>query len=180
MSNKNFMVDIEGLGDMPGGVILSIGWVRFRPDTGPDLETAREVRLDIDLQLSQGLKVNSGPVNFWLRQTARPWGPELEDDKTVPHPVFALDQFNQDMRGAAKIWSKPPTYDMAAIRACMEAFGMVPSWSFRAEFCLRTLFATGPQGLRQPVLSDGTKHGALADAIHQATDAAAMLKAMRQ
>jgi len=178
VSNKKFMVDVEAIGDMPGGVILSIGWVRFRPDLGPDLETAKEVRLDIDLQLSQGLKVNSGPINFWLDQKAKPWGPEL--DEHAAHPVFALDKFNQDMRGASEVWAKPPTYDLTGIRSCMAAFEMVPSWSFRAECCLRTLFKTGPQGLRQPPLADGTKHGALADAIHQATDAAAMLKAMRQ
>ncbi|MDH3350231.1 MAG: 3'-5' exoribonuclease [Gammaproteobacteria bacterium] len=173
MSKARFMVDIEGLGEMPYGVILSIGWCRFTPD-GPMLEESGEVRLEIQPQLEAGLTVDEGPINFWLAQTALPWAPD-----TPPlHPRTALRDFCVAMFRAAEIWAKPPQYDLVGIQAALKAFDLVCPWHFRAERCFRTLSQTAPPELRLPQLPEGTKHGALADAVHQAREAAAMLKAM--
>ena len=175
MSNRRYMIDIEGLGKMPGGVILSIGWCRFTPD-GPIYEESGEVRLEIQPQLDRGLQVTGSVLDFWLRQTALPWASDTREQ----HPVQALEVFSLAMRKADEIWAKPPQYDMVGIQAAFQVFGVEQRWHFRAERCFRTLCATAPSGIRTEPLADGTKHGALVDATHQAIEAAVMLKAMSQ
>jgi hypothetical protein len=167
------MVDIEGLGKMPGGVILSIGWCRFSPD-GPTLGDSDEVRLEIQPQLNAGLKVDASTLNFWLTQTALPWAPGTD----AWHPQSALQAFANAMKNADEIWAKPPQYDLVGIQAAMKVFNVAQSWPFRHERCFRTLGQMAPTGLRLAPLEEGTKHGALVDAIHQAREAAVMLKAM--
>jgi len=176
MSKKRFMVDIEGLGKMPGGVILSIGWCRFNPEFGAVEGESGEVRLEIQPQLDAGLGVDEGPINFWLAQTALPWAPGAD----ALHPQTALGEFNHAMALADEVWAKPPQYDLVGIQAALRVFGLPQSWPFRAERCFRTLCATAPSGLRMKSLAEGTKHGALVDAVHQAREAAVMLKAMSQ
>lgn len=173
MTVRRFMVDIEGLGNMPGGVILSIGWCRFNLE-GPVLEQSGEVRLEIQPQLDAGMHVSSGPIEFWLAQTASPWAP----DTLVQQPVEALVEFNAALRGASEVWAKPPQYDLAGIQAAFKIFKIAQSWPFRNERCFRTLKRMAPSDSHLEPLPEGEKHGALADAIHQAREAAGMLKAM--
>ena len=169
------MVDIEGLGKMPGGVILSIGWCRFNLE-GINERESGEVRLEIQPQLDAGLKVDAGPIGFWLEQTALPWDPATEAE----HPQTALQIFCDAMSRATEIWAKPPQYDLVGVQTALETFNVRQPWPFRAERCFRTLCQTAPTGLRLAPLAEGTKHGALVDAVHQAREAAVMLKAMSQ
>lgn len=171
MSNRRYMVDIEGVGKMPGGVILSIGWCRFSPD-GPILAEAGEVRLEIQPQLDAGLQVHGETLDWWLQQPALPWAVGTP----VSHPHSALTAFNAAMKHAQEVWAKPPQYDLTGIQAAFKVFGISQSWPFRSERCFRTLKQLAPGPYHLPVLEEGVKHGAMADAIHQATEAAAMLK----
>ena len=175
MSNRRYMIDIEGLGKMPGGVILAIGWCRFTPD-GPIFEESGEVRLEIQPQLDAGLTVDGDVLGFWLKQTALPWATDTKEQE----PQYALTEFSMAMRKSDEIWSKPPQYDMVGIRSAFQAFEVKQSWPFRVERCFRTLGQTAPSGCRIEPLADGTKHGALVDATHQAREAAGMLKAISQ
>ena len=175
MRCRRYMVDIEGLGKMPGGVILSIGWCRFSPE-GVDLEESGEVRLEIQPQLDGGLKVDGSTLDFWLCQTALPWAPGTD----AMYPQTALRTFASAMKNADEVWAKPPQYDLVGIQAAMKVFHVAQSWAFRTERCFRTLCQIAPTGLRMEPLAEGTKHGALVDAVHQAREAAVMLKAMSQ
>ena len=175
MSTRRFMVDIEGVGKMPGGVILSIGWCRFSPE-GIDESESGEVRLEIQPQLDAGLRVDGSTLDWWMRQTALPWSPST----IAQPPKAALVTFLAAIHGAEEIWAKPPQYDLVGIRAACTAFEINDPWHFRTERCFRTLSQTAPSGLRMESLAEGTKHGALVDAVHQAREAAVMLKAMSQ
>jgi len=176
MSKRRYMIDIEGLGAMPGGVILSIGWCRFDPEQGAHWDAAGEVRLEIQPQLDAGLRVDGSTLDFWLRQTALPWAPGTIEQP----PRAALLRFCHEIRKADEVWAKPPTYDLTGIRAACAALDVPVSWHFRTERCFRTLCQTAPSGLRMKPLAEGLKHGAVVDAVHQAREAAVMLKAMSQ
>lgn len=168
MGCRRYMVDIEDLGKMPGGVILSIGWCRFSPDGLMPAESD-EVRLAITPQL------DGDTIDWWLQQTALPWAPTTP----IVHPTQGLETFSSALAGADEVWAKPPQYDLVGIQSAFKAFGIRQSWAFRAERCFRTLCQTAPLGHRLPTLPSGEKHGALSDAIHQAREAASMLKAMQ-
>jgi len=173
MSKRRFMIDIEAAGKMPGGVILSIGWCRFSPEDGAVLAESGEVRLEIQPQLDAGLRVDGDTLDWWLRQTALPWAP----DTVAQPPKAALVTLLASIARAEQIWAKPPQYDLTGIRAACAAFGIDEPWHFRKERCFRTLRAEAPRDLLMEPLREGVKHGALVDAVHQAREAAVIMKA---
>lgn len=173
MSKVRFMIDIEGLGPMPGGVILSIGWCRFSPDWVSQDESG-EVRLEIQSQLDAGLSVDGSTLDWWLHQTALPWAPGT----VAQSPKAALVTFLASIAKADEIWAKPPQYDLAGIRAACTTFGIQDPWHFRKERCFRTIKAMAPAELHLEPLAEGTKHGALVDAVHQAREAGIILESM--
>lgn len=170
---KQYMIDIESLGKQPGGVILSIGWVRFNLE-GVLMSTAKEVRIDIRSSLEQGFYTDPETINWWLEQEASPWH---HSTKTVALNE-ALTELCADL-SSSYVWAKPPSYDLEAIHYALSCVGIGRTWSRANEFCLRTL-----SKLMRPHVSSpprkSVKHGALDDAIFQAEQAVVFLNAIKE
>ena len=168
---KRYMIDIESIGKQPGGVILSVGLCRF--NTNGVISEEREWKLDIQEQMDKGLTVSADTLYWWLEQPGKPWRDEGE--------FVGMDHFLGDLdealEGADEVWAKPPQYDLAAISMACQIFEWDQPWHRRAERCLRTLKQFGPKVLLPPMA--GSKHGALDDAIQQAKEAGAILRALQ-
>lgn len=174
---KRWMVDIESLGNQPGGVILSVGWVRFSIEGGADIETAKERRISVRSCFESGLAVDHSTIEWWLSQPGLPWSANA---KSVDLAQALLD-LNEDVTGSDQLWAKPPSYDIAAIRHAMSLVGIVPKWSFRSELCLRTMLRllSSTDELVVPIRDESLKHSAMFDAIQQADLCAAALRRLR-
>jgi 3' exoribonuclease, RNase T-like len=164
---RRFMIDIESLGEQPGGVILSIAWCEF---TRERIVSAHERRIDVESCFDAGLKCSPIVIEFWLNQPGKPW----TDGRDSLCLYDALVDLNNDLIVADEVWAKPPSYDLIAIRHAMKLVGIDASWSHRSEMCLRTLLRFHPQES-----NNQNQHIAYYDAIAQATQAQDAMREMK-
>jgi hypothetical protein len=171
------MVDIEGLGNMPGGVIISIGWCRF--NLLGEISEEQEVRLSIESQMLRSqFKLDADTLEWWMEQPCRPF---RKGAKAVNY-AEGLRTYAKALEGADQVWAKPPTYDLIALDHALD-YACLPKnkkpYGRSTWHCLKTLKSTWPHGMYLPTMR-GTKHGALDDAIQQAREAATILQAFRE
>jgi hypothetical protein len=164
------MIDIETLGIEPGAALLSIGACTFdREGVGEtfycsvDLESCQDRRLSIDTETLQ----------WWLQQdeSARE---VLTGGVPLPTALSELRDF-LETQGYDELWANSPKFDMAHLEAAYDALDWTTPWAFYELRDARTLQALpGAVELTQ----DGTEHDALDDAIHQAREVGATLRAL--
>ena len=167
----NVMVDIETLGTDPGGVIVSIGAVKF-DSAGLSAGFYRPV--DVLSSLFAGLTVDPKTVEWWRGQNA--------DVKGALYPGLnvrdVLGEFAIYLQGANTVWAKGPDFDLVLLRAVYQKLGMKIPWSFRHSRDVRTILALAPS-TADLVKREGAQHHALADARYQADQVRAVYAALR-
>lgn len=171
---KRVMIDIESLGLQPGGLILSIGACEFSLHGGASL--VMEWRPDLGEQLVAGARVDGPSIEWWFRQSVKPWREEtrVKPCETVARELHAL--FTGD---ADEVWANPPSYDLAAVEHFARRHAPIRMWNRRAEQSYRTLRRIWrcANPMRQtPEQNASEKHGAADDAVWQAERAAEMLR----
>jgi len=186
------MVDIEGLGSMPGGVIPSIGAVRFEvaPQRTSEYKNhesiltesgvyegrlGKEFYLTIDVldSLLAGLTTNPETCAWWAKQH-----PSAIDalDSTDMHTGHrqgfrstlygGLEDFATFISSAKTVWAKGPDYDLVGLAHAYNVVGLPIPWKFRKHRCVRTVIALGnSMGAFEGA---EVKHNALDDAKFQA------------
>ena len=163
--NQRVMVDIETLGTDPGAVIVSLGAVRF--GNGRDRETYFE-SIDPKSATNAGLEIDAKTLEWWLERNERQQA-QLRGGYPLEH---VLTDFNEFVAGAEELWANSPSFDLAIIKAAMDAVEITPSWEFYQERDFRTLKNLPGR----PQIEQENKHHALADAEYQATVAEEMLE----
>lgn len=159
---RDVMFDLETLATSTNAVILSIGAVRFDPDTG---EMAEKFYANIDPSSQRWREVDPDTVAWWDKQG------QAAQDKLTEAPVFplreALIMFKEFLRSSDLLWSNGPTFDEMIIRSAFEQLdGKFPVGYYNSR-CCRTEFALGKR-LGIPKVSPELKHDALSDSIAQA------------
>ena len=166
------MLDIETLGIDPGAAILSIGACTF------DREGVGEtVELSVDLESCQdrGLEIDADTLQWWLGQddAAREI---LTGGAALPTALSELRGF-LETNDYDELWANSPKFDMAHLEAAYDALDWPTPWAFYELRDVRTVTELpGAVELEQ----DGTEHDALDDAVHQAREVAATLRALEQ
>lgn len=162
----DLMIDIETMGNTPGAAILSIGAVFIK-----DGKLAEEFYQHIDLQscLENGLKMDAGTVQWWMKQTD-----EARDAITreTGANIFAVlaDFFSwvsEFAQGAeVQVWGNAATFDVVLMEEAFRRVGYGIPWKFWGHRCYRTLKSLFPN-VTKPEFT-GIKHHALDDAKWQA------------
>lgn len=179
--NMNIMVDLETLSSQPDAAIVAIGACVFS-DNGEDVEENSGVRATYyaivnghDAQLSGG-HIDARTVSWWAQQSE-----EARIIFSAPSPVSlsqALAGFTNfcDRYGPAVVWGNGASFDCVILRRSYGRLGLEAPWTYHNERCYRTL-----KNLRLdiPMLSYGTRHNALDDAIAQARHAERILSSLR-
>ncbi len=157
------MTDCEtiALGDKPA--FLSIGAVKFdehrildRFYVGVDPGTAQDL----------GMEVDARTVMWWFdeqRDAARREIMKLEKIDLAS----ALMGLAQWVGSPIAVWSNGATADLVWLRNAYKAAGLETPWTYKVESCYRTMRAQFPHVLAGDQV--GVPHGALDDAIYQAT-----------
>jgi len=163
------MLDIETLGTEPGAAILSIGACTFdRDGVGETLHRS------VGLQHCQaaGLEIDAETLQWWLDQDETAAVDLLTTGAPLTNVLEALQSF---CAGADEVWANSPKFDAAILEAAYDAVDRGVPWEFHELRDVRTLRALpGAVELEQ----DGTEHDALDDAVHQAREVAATLRAL--
>ncbi len=165
-SRTNVMLDLETLGTAPGSVILSIGAVAFDEGASEDTwEKLHLVPISVSSCRAAGLAIDEGTLAWWLRQepAARKVLEEsLADCSSLRATLIA---FKEWFPQGARLWGNGANFDNVLLRCAFNAVGMEPPWLYFNDRCFRTMKGELPAVVAPQF--EGTKHNALADALHQ-------------
>jgi len=166
------MIDIETLGIEPGAAILSIGACTF--DTEGVGETVH-VSVDLESCQERGLEIDADTLQWWLEQDDA-----AREILTGGVPLAtALSELREflETNDYDELWANSPKFDCAHLEAAYDALDWPTPWVFYELRDVRTVTELpGAVELEQ----DGTEHNARDDAIHQAREVAATLRALER
>lgn len=169
LMKRHVMVDLETLGTTPGCAILSIGAVRFYPETGT-LGSEFYTTIELSSCLSFDLKIEADTFYWWIKQSDQARKALGESPRFI---TDVLDSFRSWILSDTLLWSHGSSFDLAMLSAAYRATSLVKPWDFRNERDTRTLLAHA--GMKMPK-SDNCHH-ALWDAKDQAKT---IMKAMEK
>lgn len=158
------MLDLETLGTEPECAIVQIGAVRFGTD---GLGETFEAQVDAESCERVGLDTDAATMQWWVTQDNAEAVLTGGDDITA-----VLKQLDHYLHGVDELWANSPAFDCAILDAAFEAIGMDAPWEYYQERDYRTLshLAIAPDD------DHDAAHDALADATHQAEQAAEILR----
>lgn len=158
------MIDLETLGTRPDGVILSIGGVKFDPNTDRIFDDFY-YKLDVDEQTSRGRSIDPDTMDWWAKQepdvVEAAFG--LEDRASVD---TMLDHLKRWCVGADAYWAQGPTFDMCMLENLYLQYNKPYPWPFWKVRDSRTLFGIMPKDPRKALNFEA--HNALEDCRAQA------------
>lgn len=168
------MGDLETLGTRPRSVILSIGAVKFDPDSG---ETHSDFYLVINKQscLDVGMEVDPDTEKWWKDQSPEAQQVLVEAESSVVSIKEALQRFGDWLDPNTTLWGNGSDFDNAMLQEAFKLCGLKQPWAFWNNRCYRTM----KNMVKVHHKRQGTHHNALDDARHQAEHLMKILAKMR-
>lgn len=172
------MVDTETLGTSPNSVILSIGAVKFDPDTRQFTDEFYTV-ISTKSCLEIGMTIDPDTVDWWNHQSdeARIVLEQAKAEPPICMTIYdALQAFSGFAHWNSCIWGNGSDFDNAMIQEAYRKLNIRQPWAFWNNRCYRTM--KNMIKLEAPK-RQGTYHNALDDAKTQALHLCDILAAMR-
>ena len=157
------MIDLETLSTKLDTVILTLGGVKFNPNSKEDPFDPIYLRIDVDEQLTAGRRCDDHTLAWWLKQD-----PEIREEALGENDrismVDAMKQFHAWILHTDTIWSNPSVFDIMI----MENFYSMNSWFHPWEhWRIRDARSIYNLGIAHNMNKDDL-HNALADSYQQA------------
>ena len=157
------MIDLETLDVTPNASVLTVGGVKFDPNTYIEPYDEFYFKLDIDAQSNR--KVNDSTIAWWGQQDPKVQEEAFsENDRT--HPKVFLEHLPKWMVGVDVLWGHGYGFDITIIEDMLRSYAKPIPWQFWQVRDSRTLFACCKVDPRKSMQSD--LHNALADSYFQA------------
>jgi len=157
------MIDLETLSTNPNAVILTVGGVKFDPDTTMQPFDDLYFRVDVDSQTSMGRHVMQDTLDWWSKQPK-----EISEEALSDKDRIGLDDMvraiNKWCVGVDVFWCQGPLFDYAILQNIYTQLGHPQPWQYWQIRDSRTLFSLVP---RDNEKREG-HHNALQDCIYQA------------
>ncbi|SON54247.1 exonuclease [Hartmannibacter diazotrophicus] len=168
MGDVHCMLDIETLGTRFNAPVIAVGACFFRPSTG-ELRKEFYETVDLDSALRYGL-IEGRTLAWWMKQSDAARHDAVAGKLPLEQVLGKLSAF-LSLDREAPIWGNGPHFDITILEhAYYRVLGPnapIP-WNFWLVRDCRTIRELGEsKGYRVPDFT-GTKHNALADALHQA------------
>lgn len=157
------MLDIETLGTKARSVVLTIGALKFDPNSLADPTEGLHLYLEIDDQTNRGRLISESTLEWWGEQDESVRSDVFREDGRIG-VESALDQLAAFVKDADGVWAQGPTFDMVILEDLYETFGKKVPWRFSKVRDSRTIFAV----LGDPRGKFELAHNALVDCYHQA------------
>jgi hypothetical protein len=172
--STDISMDLETLDNSPRSLVLSIGAAAFDRE-GLQADALFEVHVSIWSQWTRTLSWDT--ITWWLKQSKEAKKQMIEGQKKAVSLRVALEKLQsfieQNTEHDARVWGNGAAFDNAILEDAYKNTikGRVP-WAFWNDRCLRTLLdeheAKTKRNLKKEIPFVGERHGALADAVHQA------------
>lgn len=169
------MVDLETMGKKHNAPIVAIGAVVFDPATGSIGESFYKV-VFLESSVNWGAVIDPSTVIWWLKQSSEARSAIVNDD-AIPL-LDALLQFREfvsdNVAGGSKkaqVWGNGASFDNSILRSSYDCIAEDYPWEYWNDRDVRTMVEIGQAISFDPKTTipfEGSRHNALADAIHQA------------
>ncbi|MGF3534945.1 exonuclease [Klebsiella quasipneumoniae] len=169
------MVDLETMGKKHNAPIVAIGAVVFDPATGSIGESFYKV-VCLESSVNWGAVIDPSTVIWWLMQSSEARS-EIVNDDAIPL-LDALLQFREfvsdNVAGGSKkaqVWGNGASFDNSILRSSYDCIAEDYPWEYWNDRDVRTMVELGQAISFDPKTTipfEGSRHNALADAIHQA------------
>lgn len=172
---KHVSVDLETLGTVADAVILSIGAVRFDPDSGQIDDAGFYRSISIESNLDYKRRIQEDTLIWWMKQSSTAQNVFHEPKETLETALCDFSDWLGD--DSAFVWSNGADFDLPMLAHAFTQCTVTIPWKFWNSRCLRTL-KNLPAAKNASVPRMGTHHNALQDAIYQAQLIQAIFAAM--
>jgi len=165
MNYPAIMIDLETLGTRADAVIISIGAVKFDPNSDAHDNNGFYSSVSVDSNTEAGRHISEATLNWWMEQPLDARAVFQEPKNTL---ASALDNF-VDWIGPGKyqMWSNGSDFDIPMIGHALVTHGKEIPWDFWDNRCFRTI-KNLPMCKNAPKVLNPGKHNALSDALTQA------------
>lgn len=169
------MVDLETMGKKHNAPIVAIGAVVFDPATGSIGESFYKV-VCLESSVNWGAVIDPSTVIWWLKQSSEARSAIVNDDAIpLQDALLQFREFVSDnVAGGSKkaqVWSNGASFDNSILRSSYDCIAEDYPWEYWNDRDVRTMVELGQAISFDPKTTipfEGSRHNALADAIHQA------------
>lgn len=169
------MVDLETMGKKHNAPIVAIGAVVFDPATGSIGESFYKV-VCLESSVNWGAVIDPSTVIWWLKQSSEARSASVNDDAIpLQDALLQFREFVSDnVAGGSKkaqVWGNGASFDNSILRSSYDCIAEDYPWEYWNDRDVRTMVELGQAISFDPKTTipfEGSRHNALADAIHQA------------
>ncbi|MBC5022847.1 3'-5' exoribonuclease, partial [Klebsiella pneumoniae] len=169
------MVDLETMGKKHNAPIVAIGAVVFDPATGSIGESFYKV-VCLESSVNWGAVIDPSTVIWWLKQSSEARSAIVNDDANpLQDALLQFREFVSDnVAGGSKkaqVWGNGASFDNSILRSSYDCIAEDYPWEYWNDRDVRTMVELGQAISFDPKTTipfEGSRHNALADAIHQA------------
>lgn len=169
------MVDLETMGKKNYAPIVAIGAVVFDPATGSIGESFYKV-VCLESSVNWGAVIDPSTVIWWLKQSSEARSAIVNDDAIpLQDALLQFREFVSDnVAGGSKkaqVWGNGASFDNSILRSSYDCIAEDYPWEYWNDRDVRTMVELGQAISFDPKTTipfEGSRHNALADAIHQA------------
>ncbi|GKK71024.1 TPA: 3'-5' exoribonuclease [Klebsiella pneumoniae] len=170
------MVDLETMGKKHNAPIVAIGAVVFDPATGSIGESFYKV-VCLESSVNWGAVIDPSTVIWWLKQSSEARSAIVNDDAIpLQDALLQFREFVSDnVAGGSKkaqVWGNGASFDNSILRSSYDCIAEDYPWEYWNDRDVRTMVELGQAISFDPKTTipfEGSRHNALADAIHQAS-----------
>lgn len=169
------IVDLETMGKKHNAPIVAIGAVVFDPATGSIGESFYKV-VCLESSVNWGAVIDPSTVIWWLKQSSEARSAIVNDDAIpLQDALLQFREFVSDnVAGGSKkaqVWGNGASFDNSILRSSYDCIAEDYPWEYWNDRDVRTMVELGQAISFDPKTTipfEGSRHNALADAIHQA------------
>ncbi|EOJ2773767.1 TPA: 3'-5' exoribonuclease [Klebsiella pneumoniae] len=169
------MVDLETMGKKHNAPIVAIGAVVFDPATVSIGESFYKV-VCLESSVNWGAVIDPSTVIWWLKQSSEARSAIVNDDAIpLQDALLQFREFVSDnVAGGSKkaqVWGNGASFDNSILRSSYDCIAEDYPWEYWNDRDVRTMVELGQAISFDPKTTipfEGSRHNALADAIHQA------------
>ena len=159
------MIDLETLATDPHATILTIGGVKFNPNTSEEPHSEFYFKLDVDEQSALGRTQDPGTIDWWSKQDPRIMEEAFGEEDRVGLKHF-LSHMTKWMVGVDVLWGHGYGFDVTIVEDMYRQMATPIPWNFWQVKDGRTFLSLLPSDPRKTMQQD--LHNALADSYYQA------------
>ncbi len=159
------MIDLETLATDPHCTVLTIGGVKFNPNSFDEPHSEFYFRLDLDEQDQLGRTVTDDTIEWWAKQDPKVKEEAFREDDRVGLKHF-LDHLTKWMVGVDVLWGHGYGFDVTIVEDIYRQMATPIPWNFWQVKDGRTLISLLARDPRKDMQTD--LHNALKDSYYQA------------